>query len=243
MNRPSERRTSRRLGLATTSALVAALTALACVTINVYFPEAAVKDLSVRIEDAIADEAATQAGENGEQAALSDDDRGDSGLDGGPVDADDRYGGRLASWRSAAEIAFGTALHILAPAPAYAQTNQVAAPEITNPAIREIIDSRAARVRELNNFKASGVLGENSQAKVEVRDLGSLPLQQRAAVQKLVRAENSDRERMFKEIAAATGTDLSQLPQIQSTYAQTLREKARRGDWIELPNGTWQQKP
>ena len=55
-------------------------------------------------------------------------------------------------------------------------------------------------------------------------------------------AENSDRERMFKEIAAATGTDLSQLSSIKKTYAQTLRQKARRGDWIELPDGTWKQK-
>ena len=120
--------------------------------------------------------------------------------------------------------------------------NQVAAPEITNPAIRKIIQSRATRVQQLNKYKASGSLGENNQALVEIRRLDALPLQERAAVQTLVKAENEDRERMFKEIAAATGTDLSQLPKIRSTYATTLRQKARRLDWIQMPDGSWRHK-
>ncbi len=123
-----------------------------------------------------------------------------------------------------------------------AQTDEVAAPEITNPAIRKIIQSRAGRVRALNRFKASGALGENNKALVEVRQLDALPTSERGGVKQLVRAENADRERMFKAIAAATGTDLSQLPKIRSTYATTLRQKARRDDWIQMPDGSWQQK-
>ena len=123
-----------------------------------------------------------------------------------------------------------------------AQTNEVATPEISNPAIRRIIQSRAGRVRALNRFKSAGAVGENNRALVEVRQLDALPLQERAAVQKLVLAENADRERMFKEIAAAAGTDLSQLPKIRSTYSTTLRQKARRGDWIQMPDGSWRQK-
>ena len=187
-----------------------------------YFPEAAVKDLSEKIEDAVAREAAAA----------------------GDAEPEPEEGaGEDVSWlRSTFDRAVGTALHLLAPAPVYAQTDEVAAPEITNPAIRKIIQSRAARVRELNRHKSSGAVGESNKALIEVRQLDALALQQRAAVQKLVRAENADRERMFKEIAAATGTDLSQLPQIRSTYATTLRQKARRGDWIQMPDGTWRQK-
>ena len=126
--------------------------------------------------------------------------------------------------------------------PATTVADEVAAPEITNPAIEKIIQSRAGRVKELNKYKASGVLGANNKALVEVRQLDALPLQERAAVQKLVKAENADRERMFKEIAAATGTNLSQLPKIRSTYATTLRQKARPGEWIQMPDGSWRQK-
>ncbi len=208
--------------------VLAACAVAACVTINVYFPEAAVKDLSEKIEDAVEREAA-QAADEADPAA--------AGSTGASAALEQT------SWlRSALETAVGTALYLTAPAPVYAQGDQVAAPEITNPAIRKIIQSRAARVRRLNGYKASGALGENSRALVEVRKLDALPLQERAAVQKLVRAENADRERMFKEIAAATGTDLSQLPQIRATYATTLRQKARPGDWIQMPDGSWRQK-
>ncbi len=209
------------------AALLAAVTALACVTINVYFPEAAVKDLSEKIEDAVAREA-----EAGAEPAAEPQGEGSGGA------------GLVSRLRSGFEIALGTALHLLGPAPAHAQppSSQVAAPEITNPAIRRIIQSRAARVNRLDRYKAAGAVGEDNKALVQVRDLSALPLQERAAVQKLVRDENADRERMFKEIAAATGADLSQLPQIQKTYATTLRQNARRGDWIQLPDGRWETK-
>ncbi len=214
------------------AATLAMLAAVACVTINVYFPEAAVKDLSEQIEDAVIREAAKELQQ--ESAPSAEDGEGVDGTGDGS---------NVSRLRSAVEIALGTALHVLGPAPAYAQQqDQVAAPEITNPAIRRIIQSRSARVRDLNRHKASAALGENNRALVQVRDLNALPLQERAAVQKLVREENADRERMFKEIAAATGTDLSQLPRIRQTYAVTLREKARRGDWIQMPDGSWRQK-
>ena len=204
--------------------LLAGLAAIACVTINVYFPEAAVKDLSEQIEDAVEREAADSGSADIEPTS-------DTGTS------------ENVSWlRTAADLVVGNALHLLAPAPVYAQGDEVAAPEITNPAIRKIIQSRAARVRELRSYKASGAIGENREALIEVRKLDELGLQERAAVQKLVRAENADRERMFKEIAAATSTDLSQLPRIRATYANTLRQNARPGDWIQMNDDSWRQK-
>ena len=201
-----------------------ALTGLACVTINVYFPEAAVKDLSERIEDAVVREAADDATES---ESASEDGGSHASLD--------------SSWYEPLEIGLGVVLAHLPAGTAHAQ-GQVAEPEITNPAIRRIVTSRADRVDEIDKYKASGVLGETNKALLEVRSLDSLALRERATVQKLVKEENEDRERMFKEIAAATGTDLSQLPQIQTTYAETLRERANAGDWIQLASGEWKQK-
>ncbi len=219
--------------LAPATLLIAAFTVIACATINVYFPEAAVTDLSEKIEDAVEREAAQSEEDGAEPPGAGQPGAGETGEAASFEDA---------SWlRSAFDVAVGTALRLTAPT-VYAQTDEVAAPEITNPAIRKIIQSRAARVRRLNGYKSSGAVGENNRALVEVRRLDALPLQERAAVQKLVRAENADRERMFKEIAAATGTDLSQLPQIRTTYAATLRQKARTGDWIQMPDGSWRQK-
>lgn len=199
--------------------VTAAWTAAACITINVYFPEAAVKDLSQKIEDAVA-----------EEAGLS---------DAGSEPAAEE-GSAALSWSTRVRVAV---LPILTAWTAdEAQAAEVAGPEVSNPAIRKIIASRGQRLPELLPHKKSGVLGENKDALLEIRDLAALGLKDRAEVQRLVKDENADRERMFKEIAAATGADPSHLPQIRATYAETLRENASAGDWIQTPDGSWSQK-
>lgn len=198
--------------------------ALACVTINVYFPEEKVKDLSEKIEDAVAREAAEGAAPAAE---------GDK--KNGTANQSVRF-----DFGKAASFVVGSVLALLPAGDISAQ--EVAEPEISNPAIRRIVESRGARVGELTRFKAAGAIGENNQALLEAKDLQSLPLQDRAAAQRLIKAENDDREQMFKEIAAATGADPSSLPQIRTTYAETLRQKAKPGEWIQQPNGEWQKK-
>lgn len=194
--------------------------ALACVTINVYFPEEAVQDLSEQIENEVQKRAAEieeqGAGEGG--ASSEEESRGDSDDSSSLLDL------------------------LLGVQPVHAAEG-VAAPEVSNPAIREIIDERARRVGAINGYKSRGVIGENNVGLLEIRQLDALSdLRERADAQKLVREENADRERLFKEIAAAKNVDLSQLPKIRQTYAGTLRDHARPGDWIQLADGSWRQK-
>ena len=198
------------------------LIGLACVTINVYFPEAKIQDLSQRIEDEVAQRAVELEEGTGEDGAAPE----------GTADEDPP------------EVTPGqaSALNLLLGAtPAYAQS--VPDPGVSNPAIRAIINARAARVQQINDFKSRGLIGESNQALLEARSLDSISdLRQRAALQKLVKDENADRERLYKEVAAAEGVDLAQLPRIRKTYAETLRNNARPGDWIQLPGGQWKQK-
>jgi len=184
----------------------------ACVTVNVYFPEAEVRDLSKQIEQEVRKQAAQQSGE--ESPAPQPPPSPNQGA-------------------SLFDLLAGVT-------PAMAQ---VAQPEITNPAIRKIIDSRAARFNELRRYFDQGVLGESNKGMVEVRNLEALTdLKARADVQRLVKAENSDRQELYKEIAAAKNVDLAQLPKIQETYAATLRQNAKPGDWIQQPDGNWVKK-
>ncbi len=198
----------------------------ACVTINVYFPEAAVNDLSQQIEREVQKEAAKKL-EEGKPAPQNppapqpDAPQPPRGGGGGPQ-------------AGLFDALFGVT-------PAYAAGN-VPAPEVSSPAIRRVIESRAARVADIDRYKASGALGENNKALLEVRSLESLDLKARADVQKLVRAENADREELFREIAAAKKVDPGQVDRIRETYAGTLRDNARPGDWIQGPDGTWNRK-
>ncbi len=192
----------------------------ACITINVYFPEAAVKELSQQIEDEVQRKAADEPSPAPELT---------------PTPVAQSEGGTSESLLSY--------IFSLGATTAYAAEDQVAAPEITNPAIREIIDSRAKRLDAINALKAKGVIGEGNQGLLVFRNLDAIQgLKERADAQKLVKDENADREQLFKEIAAAKNVDLAQLPQIRSTYATTLRENAHPGDWIQLPDGSWAQK-
>lgn len=194
----------------------------ACITINVYFPEAAVKELAQQIEDEVERTAADEPA---------------------PTPAPEPTATPTAGSGPAPLESLVSCILSLGATTAYAAEDEVAAPEITNPAIRKIIDSRATRLAAINDLKEKGVIGEGNQALVVVRNLDAIQgLKQRADAQKLVKDENADREQLFKEIAAAKNVDLAQLPQIRATYAETLRDKARPGDWIQLPEGSWAQK-
>ena len=200
----------------------------ACITINVYFPEAAVKELAQQIEDEVQRKAAGEAAQAPEPTPASE-------PEATPTPAAEPGPGTSESLLSFI-LSFGATT-------AYAAEDEVAAPEISNPAIRKIIDSRATRLAAINDLKVKGVIGESNQALLVVRNLDAIQgLKERADAQKLVKDENADREQLFKEIAAAKNVDLAQLPQIQTTYAETLREKAHPGDWIQLPDGTWAEK-
>ena len=194
----------------------------ACITINVYFPEAAVKELAQQIEDEV------QRTAEGQPA---------------PTPAPEPTATPTAGSGTAPQESLLSWVLSLGATTAYAAEDEVAAPEITNPAIRKIIDSRAARLRAVTDLKAKGVVGESNQALLVVRNLDAIQgLKERADAQKLIKDENADREQLFKEIAAAKNVELAQLPQIRTTYAETLREKAHPGDWIQLPDGSWAQK-
>ena len=189
-------------------------TSLACITINVHFPEKAIQDLSRDIEREVQRRAA-------EAPAASP----------APAPTEEKSGSPSAQLFDA----------LLGATPATAAG--VAAPEVSSPAIQKIIASRAARVADLNRLKGLGAIGENREALVEPRDLAAIKdLSVRAEVARLVKAENADREELFREIAVAKGVDTSQLPKIRETYAVTLRENAQPGEWVQSPDGSWARK-
>jgi uncharacterized protein YdbL (DUF1318 family) len=197
-----------------------------CVTINVYFPEAEIRELSERIEAEV---------------------RGEPAATGEETPADEPPERRLRTLRSGANASaelrlagFGALAVAMAPR---APAQDVPEPAVMTPAIRKIIASRRTRHPALERWKEQGVVGETNRALVEARDLQQVAdLRQRAELQRLLREENADREQLFREIAAAEGVDLSQLPRIQQTYAETMRRVARPGQWVQMPDGSWVPK-
>lgn len=105
------------------------------------------------------------------------------------------------------------------------------------------------RLPLLNALREKGAVGEANDGRVVVRDAATL-----GDRQKLVEDENGNRKTVITGMAKAllkinklpeTKENLGQvLGQSARTYADTKREEARPGWWVQMPgkNGRWVQK-
>jgi uncharacterized protein YdbL (DUF1318 family) len=187
----------------------------ACVTINVYFPEAAAEKAADRIiEDVWGDttspDAQTQR-EDDSQSALS---------------------------PAAGNVLLAAAGHVLdfiVPA-AHAQADI----NISTPAIRQITSSMESRHAQLRKYYDSGAIGLTDSGLIEVRDQNAIPLPERNTVRQLVAQENQDRNNLYREIASANGHPEWE-SDIRKTFAERWIQRAASG-WYYQQGGGWKQK-
>jgi uncharacterized protein YdbL (DUF1318 family) len=64
----------------------------------------------------------------------------------------------------------------------------------------------------------------------------------KAKIRRLVDAENKDRESLYREIASANNYGAERVGDIRAIFAQTWKEKAEPGWWIQAADGGWRQK-
>ena len=113
---------------------------------------------------------------------------------------------------------------------------------ITTPAIRTIIERMKTRYHEIVRFNDTGVVGENYDGMLAIRDMGGLAGEDIRTVKRVSSAENSDRQMLYNELATANKISLSEVDRIKTIFAKTRREKAKASDWFKDQNGTWSQK-
>ncbi len=184
----------------------------ACVTINVYFPEAAAEQAADRIIDKVRGEQ-TDGG-----AALS---PGNGSFHAEPV--------MVAAARAYAGF-------FIAEAQAQADVDfDRPSPEKT---ARE--NALANRFPQLRPWYDAGAIGMNERGNVEVRDRNLIPLKDRNSVLQLVNAQNSDWDALYAEIARLNGHPEWESG-IRRTFASRWVAKADGGWWYK-ENGNWTQK-
>ena len=89
-----------------------------------------------------------------------------------------------------------------------------------------------ARLPEINNLKAAGIIGENNRGYLEF--VGA-----QTASNDLVAAENQDREAVYKAIAQQQG---STSENVGKRRAIKLADNARPGEWLQDAKGKWYRK-
>ena len=128
-------------------------------------------------------------------------------------------------------------LNLLQPSSAYAaQDINVSTPEIR--AIKEAIKERAGA---LIGFLNAGNVGLGRDGLLRLRNTDGMNLKQRSEANRLVKAENSDRLRLYKEIAVANGFP-DKAAEVQSIFSESWQNQAAKGWFIEKSDGSWSQK-
>jgi len=121
---------------------------------------------------------------------------------------------------------------------AYAEVNV----DVSTPPIRKLKKSMKERFPDLEPFYNKGAIGEGNEGLVDIRDIEGLDLKERAKAKKLVNEENGDREALYREIAKANKFGEETIPDIKKIFANSWREDARTGWWIQKNNGQWGKK-
>jgi uncharacterized protein YdbL (DUF1318 family) len=114
--------------------------------------------------------------------------------------------------------------------------------DVSTAAIRALKDGMKQRAAELKPQLASGSVGIGKDGLLVVRDAAALDLASKARVKRLVDAENKDREELYKEIASANNFGAERVADIRTIFAQTWKDKAEPGWWIQSAAGAWSQK-
>jgi uncharacterized protein YdbL (DUF1318 family) len=184
----------------------------ACVTINIYFPAAAAEEAAERI---VEDVLGTKPGDASPPPAPKDD-RGSSLLPQGST------GLALLDWL----------IPVAHAAPDF---------DVDTPAIRQIQARMKARTGQLRPFYQAGAAGFGKNGLVVVRDASAVSLKDRAKFDQLVKAENADRNALYREIAKANGHPEWE-PEVRAVFAKQWIQQARSGWWVQNASGKWSKK-
>ncbi|HYG75334.1 MAG TPA: DUF1318 domain-containing protein [Planctomycetota bacterium] len=113
---------------------------------------------------------------------------------------------------------------------------------IKNPSIEKLQARILARAAKIEQWKNSGVIGEESTGLLKQRDAGSLGLGEKKEVRDLIVSENEDRYALFRELLLASGLKETNLDQVAGVYAKSRRQAAAPAHWVETADRKWVQK-
>jgi uncharacterized protein YdbL (DUF1318 family) len=186
----------------------------ACVTINIYFPAAAAEKAADEIIKDIQSITPPQSE---------------------PEKAVPKPKASLPDWQATVFYWIDNAVNAVV-SPAQAEADLA----IDSAEIRQLRASMESRFPALQPLYAGGLIGIQADGFLAARDASSVPLQDRNKVNKLVAAENADRQKLYQAITNANGHP-EWAAQIKATFAARWISNAQPGWWYQA-SGSWKQK-
>ena len=106
------------------------------------------------------------------------------------------------------------------------------------PAVQKVLNNRKARTPEIQTLKTQGLIGENNRGFLTILK----PAEIQAAEKSLMEAENHDRKFIYNTVVAQNHLESESLVKVEAEFAKTRHDRARKGDFIQIPSGKWIQK-
>jgi uncharacterized protein YdbL (DUF1318 family) len=113
---------------------------------------------------------------------------------------------------------------------------------ISTPAIRALKDSLKERFPQLKPFFEKAAVGHTNNGYLAVRDVSGLSLKEKADLARLVDQQNKDRRALYEEIVRANKLGADSVPKVEKAFANSWRDKAQSGWWIQNDAGAWVKK-
>jgi uncharacterized protein YdbL (DUF1318 family) len=96
---------------------------------------------------------------------------------------------------------------------------------------------------DLNRYKSLGVIGENNEGGITLLEPEKVEPANQAFVDNLIKEENEDRDAIMNRIIETNETlSSTDLPRVHKMFAALNRDKALKGERIQLDSGKWIQK-
>lgn len=189
-----------------------AVALVGCVTINVYFPEAAAQKAADQFIGTVLD---------------------DSGV-AKPAGATEKPRPAPPGPQPSASL-----LDLVIPSAQAAESPDIQVRTPETDAIRLRMTSRFGG--QLKALFDSGAVGFTADGLVAVRDAGALPLDQRSQANGLVEQENNDRDALYAAVAKANGHPEWE-PRIRKAFADGWVQRAPSGWYYRDASGAWKRK-
>ena len=187
-----------------------------CVTINIYFPAAAVEKAADKIVEEVWGEKQKKDEQN-----MQDEQK------------------RQNEPQSMINNTMRFAVSLFGPAQAFAQDVDI---DITTPAIRALKESIQQRADSIKPFMDSGNAGITNDGLINIRNTDGLNLKDKANLARLIEAENNDRNALYAEIAKANNFQPEKIPDIKKIFAGSWIKNAKQGWWVQDAGGDWKKK-
>lgn len=191
---------------------------ISCVTINIYFPAAAAEEAAEKIVDEVLNLDQTET--TPAPQSFNDDDQIEQAArhaDNHPI--------------------LVNIINFMIPAAHAAQANL----SIETSKIRSLRNSMGKRQTQLKPYYASASIGFTNNGLIAIVPGIKLSAKKKSIANKLVKAENNDRNRLYKEIAHANGHP-EWHKDIQKTFSQTWINKISSGWMYQTTSGKWRKK-